>query len=889
MTGERMSGAEELFVRWLAEHRGASEDAIEELYRTHPAQASELRAFHDEWQRVRRWLKRAGVGLADEQGHSFAERLKQEYGSGVDPAIALEKEREEGGPPTSALLRRLGEHGLRRSRYALKGELARGGMGAILKVWDEDLRRSLAMKVILGKTEGTSETPPVDRRLLARFLEEAQVTGQLDHPGIVPVHELGLDAEGRVYFTMKLVKGRDLRAIFELVFAEQEGWNETRALGVLLKVCEAMAYAHAKGVIHRDLKPANVMVGGFGEVYVMDWGLARVLGRADQHDLRLREAETPLTSVKTERREEREEAPDSPLFTMDGDVVGTPAYMPPEQALGAVERLSPRSDVYAIGAMLYHLLARHMPYVPPGGRMTNRMVLAAVTQGPPAPLATQRRDAPAELVAIVERAMAREPERRYRDTLELAGDLRAYLEHRVVSAYETGAWAETKKWVQRNKGLAASLAAAVLLLIVGLTASLVFKARADERAADLLVANTTIQQREAVAQKARAEADERTREARESLYVAAVTGAQSARRLNEPANVRRLLDSAPEELRNWEWHYLDAVSDTSLLTLEGGNSASFSPDGSRIVTASQDGTMRVWDAVSCKELARLEGHTGWVYSARFSTDGARIVSASFDKTARVWDSTSGKELARLEGHTGAVTLASFSPDGSRIVSASPESSDGTARVWDATSGKELLRLRTGYSVLFSPDGARIASVLRDQTVLVWDATSGEELTKLKGDRGLGLLSFSPDGLRIVTRSEGGTARVFDSASGKELARLEGHSNVVSLASFSSDGLRIVSASSDGTARVWDAISGKELVRLEGHSNVVWLASFSSDGLRIVSASLDGTARVWDASSGKEFARLEGHTESITSASFSPDGSRILTASRDNTARIWDAP
>src|SRR5262245_13523723 len=318
MTGERMSGAEELFVRWLAEHRGASEDAIEELYRTHPAQASELRAFHDEWRRVRRWLERAGVGLADEQGHSFAERLKQEYGSGVDPAIALEKEREEGGPPTSALLKRLSEHGLRRSRYALKGELARGGMGAILKVWDEDLRRSLAMKVILGKAENTGggETPPVDRRLLARFLEEAQVTGQLDHPGIVPVHELGLDAEGRVYFTMKLVKGRDLRAIFELVFAGQEDWNETRALGALLKVCEAMAYAHAKGVVHRDLKPSNVMVGGFGEVFVMDWGLARVLGRKDAHDLRI-SPEHSSTTVRTDRAEERRDAPDSPVFTMD--------------------------------------------------------------------------------------------------------------------------------------------------------------------------------------------------------------------------------------------------------------------------------------------------------------------------------------------------------------------------------------------------------------------------------------------------------------------------------------------------------------------------------------------------------------------------------------------
>ena len=343
-------------------------------------------------------------------------------------------------------------------------------MGAVLRVWDEDLRRNLAMKVMLGKgtTAGTGKTPPVDPKMLARFLEEAQVTGQLDHPGIVPVHELGLDPEGRAYFTMKLVKGRTLKDVFDELSAGEGGWTQTRVLGLLLKVCEAMSYAHAKGVIHRDLKPANVMVGRFGEVYVMDWGLAKVLSRESEKDLRVGPiGDVTPDTIQTDRRDHAGETPDSPLYTMDGDVVGTPAYMSPEQAAGRVSEMGPPSDVYALGAMLYHLIAGHTPYVPPGVAANNYAVWHHVQEGPPRPLHREAPDAPAELVAICERAMARVTKDRYPDTAALADDLSAYIEGRVVSAHETGAWAEARKWVRRNKSLAASLAAALVLAFGG--------------------------------------------------------------------------------------------------------------------------------------------------------------------------------------------------------------------------------------------------------------------------------------------------------------------------------------------------------------------------------------------------------------------------------------
>jgi formylglycine-generating enzyme required for sulfatase activity/serine/threonine protein kinase len=492
---------ESIFAEWYARQEGADVSSIEALLGEHPEHAGRLRELHSMQVELQRAMRHAGLA------GSLAERLKSVLGSDVDPRVELEGE--ESGDFTEALLGRLSGRGPSSGRYHLKGEVAHGGMGAVLRVWDEDLRRHLAMKVLLGRggAARTGDTPPVDKRHLARFLEEAQVTGQLDHPGIVPVHELGLDADGRVFFTMKLVKGKTLAAVFDELAAGEGGWSETRVLGLLLKVCEAMSYAHAKGVIHRDLKPANVMVGRFGEVYVMDWGLAKILGREDERDLRIR-SQASSGDVLSDRSDHAELVTDSPLYTMDGDVVGTPAYMPPEQAAGRVADMGPASDVYALGAMLYHLLARRMPYVPSdasGGPVSPYTLLMQVQEGPPPPLHELAPDAPAELVAISAKAMARESGERYADMRALAADLSAYVEGRVVHAYETGAWAEARKWVRRNKPLAAALAAAVVLAVLG--AGSVAYVQAEGRKA--------AQEQQRIAEANAARADEQAEVARE--------------------------------------------------------------------------------------------------------------------------------------------------------------------------------------------------------------------------------------------------------------------------------------------------------------------------------------------------------------------------------------
>src|SRR5690349_9790589 len=320
--------AASLFAKFVMQRGSEPSVEFEAFCRAHPEAERDLRLLEAHWQRV--------LGVLDELGVTDSlSRPPITAGPGADP-YSVE------------VLRRLAGRRAASGRYSVRGEVARGGMGAILRVFDEDLRRNLAMKVVLSQVDAKTPggTRAVDSVLLGRFLEEAQITSQLEHPGIVPVHELGLDPDGRVFFTMRLVSGRDLEKIFALVRAGEEGWTQTRAVGVVLKICEAMSYAHDKRVIHRDLKPANVMVGRFGEVYVMDWGLARVLDK-EGTPAPLVERHPSGIGVSTSRYDARHTVSGSAMQTMDGDIVGTPAYMSPEQARGNLAEMGPASDVYS--------------------------------------------------------------------------------------------------------------------------------------------------------------------------------------------------------------------------------------------------------------------------------------------------------------------------------------------------------------------------------------------------------------------------------------------------------------------------------------------------------------------------------------------------------------
>jgi eukaryotic-like serine/threonine-protein kinase len=747
-------------------------------------------------------------------------------------------------------------------RFRLIRELGQGGMGQVwLAEQLEPVLRPVALKLI--------KAGMYDATVVQRFQAERQSLAIMDHPAIAKVFDAGATPQGQPYFVMEYVPGLPITE-----YCDQKKLKISERLELFIQVCEGVQHAHQKAIIHRDLKPANILVvevDGKAVPRIIDFGLAKA-------------TTSPL---------------EQPLHTRFGQFIGTPGYMSPERVDTKIQDIDTRTDVYSLGVILYELLTGLQPFEikkrqRPSLEEWLRQLREDEPSRPSSKLSTDRdtqtatakaRDTePKQLVRalhgdldwITLKALERDRERRYGTPTELAADLRRYLSNEPVAARPATAAYQIRKLIRRHRIAAGFIGVVTVLSIVASGAALIAFHKQHE--AEFQATQALQAQSRLLTQAAAQRLKDGDVASAQGIILEVLTNPRFTAVRTPAAN------SVFQDIR---------AADVQLKVLSGHEdqviSAAYSPDGTRIATASYDGTARIWDARLGKQLAVLSGHEGLVLAAAYSPDGTRILTGSADKTARIWDAHTGAQLAVLS-NGDEVEGAAYSPDGSRIITGSLKSG---ARIWDARTGAQLAMLpgngATVFTGAFSPDGSRVATCPGDKIARIWDTRSGKELLVLRGhDDNLRSARYSPDGTRIVTASSDKTARIWDARTGAQLAVLAGHGGVVYSAVYSPDGTRIVTAADDKTVRVWDARTGAQLTVLSGHGGYVYSAAYSPDGTRIVSASGDKSARVWDTRMGAQLVVLSGHESSLHTAAYSLDGTRIVTSSNDETARVWDA-
>jgi len=755
------------------------------------------------------------------------------------------------------------------SRYLIAGEYARGGRGRILEAYDRRLDRPVALKELLRD----------DSSSRARFAREALVTARLQHPAIVPVFDVGRWPSGKPFFSMKMMTSA--RSMAQVIDETRKLEGRLTLLPALVTVANAIAYAHQQGVLHRDLKPSNILLGPFGETVVIDWGLATDMAAA-------------LRPVRVESVYQLVALP----LTQTGSVMGTPLYMAPEQSKG--NRIDERADVYALGAILYHLLAGAPPYADAGPRE----IMQRLEREPPAPVEGSEPEVPQELVAIVGKALARDPADRYPSAQAFADELKRFQTGQLVRAYHYRRRTLIRRWLSRHKPpilvgmvfLAVFVAAGTVALRRLIQEHDVAQARSDDlilfQARSLLDRDPTaalawlksfqvLPHRESavreIAFKAHSLGIARHVFRRDESWLSYVAFSPDSRSIATARRGRKL-------------QVVDLESGAVIGELSHGNGldgrikkVSFASSGTEVLFSDwQNNLLYRWN-FRTGELRSISTPGAEIVREVLSPDGKWMVAITSLAELWLWNVQTSKKK-RLQGHRGRVNDVAFSAQADELISTS---ADGTARVWNLSSGAGRA-LQGSFSELKAvsvSNAGTIAAADAQGTIHIWDAASGAHLSSHPHGEELRGLAFSPDGDQLASGGESGKLRVLDISTGIT-SSFSGHQRAILAVAFASR-QRVATGGLDGTVRIWDVKGGSHHV-FRGHSAPVSQVAFSSDEKYLASSGEDGTARVWPVAGTNEEERvLVGHTDLTMHAAFSPDGQKLATAGRDRTVRIWD--
>jgi WD40 repeat protein len=743
-------------------------------------------------------------------------------------------------------------------RYALIREHASGGSGRIWVAWDHDLNREVALKQLLPEW---AERP----ELLQRFLDEARITGQLDHPGIVPVHDLARPPDNHPpSYTMRLVKGRSLDEAVEgyhqrRLTGQAQPLERAALLQAFVQVCQTVAYAHDRGVIHRDLKGLNVVLGDYGEVVVLDWGLAKVLGQPD--------GSTPLPAVRLDPAETHE--PSQP-----GSLLGTPSYMAPEQAAGRQDLVDRRTDVYGLGAILYEVLTGRPPFLGSNREEVRRQVCTA----PPAHPCAVCPSAPPALAAVCLRALAKEPGQRYASALELAEEVRRWLADERVQAYREPWGQRLARWGRRHRAwVRAGAAAALAVTVVSVLATLLIagawrREQSNRRHAESLSAGFALERGQLLCEQ--------------GDVPSGLLWMGRSQELATSADAADLEQAVRVNLASWR-PYLRGLK-AILPHPDGVLAAAFGPDADVVLTVSRDGTARRWQASTAQVLRAFALGISSLSAAAIGPDGAALLTAD-GKRIQLWDAGTGRRIGQPWEQRSDVRVLTFSPDGKTALSGD---AGGAVQLFEVASGKVVHRFRHDGAVCaaaFSADGKKALTGGLDNTARLWDLASGQEVLRLqpRPSKAVKAVAFSSDGQTILTGSWP-DAQLWDATTGKALGPPLDHHCGVLQGLFSPDGRIVLTGSADHTAHLWDRATGRPLGHPLWHRDRIRILDWARDGTTILTGGEDGSVRLWEATLAAPLPRTLQHEGWVYAAASSPDGKRVLTGGMEQAGCLWDA-